>query len=72
MRSKNMFNLHIIGSDAIKFREEKKIIKIADSGAQVNVLPKHVYMKFDNNQKIENIKTYLSYYNGISLSVKKM
>lgn len=49
--------------------ENQEIHFKIDSGAQVNVIPNHVYMKFNNKQKIENIKINLSNYNGSYIKV---
>ncbi|CAI6374637.1 unnamed protein product [Macrosiphum euphorbiae] len=49
--------------------ENQEIHFKIDSGAQVNVLPNHVYMKFDNKQMIEKIKINLSNYNGSYIKV---
>jgi hypothetical protein len=49
--------------------ENQEIHFNIDSGAQVNVIPIHVYMKFNNKQKIEKIKIKLSNYNGSYIKV---
>ncbi|XP_008189195.1 uncharacterized protein K02A2.6-like, partial [Acyrthosiphon pisum] len=49
--------------------ENQEIHFKIDSGAQVNVLPNHVYMKCDNRQMIEKIKINLSNYNGSYIKV---
>jgi len=49
--------------------ENQEIHFKIDSGAQVNVLPNHVYMKFDNKQMIGIIKINLSNYNGSYIKV---
>jgi len=49
--------------------ENQEIHFKIDSGAQVNILPNHVYMKFVNKQMIEKIKINLSNYNGSYIKV---